>query len=162
LVVIPEGNLLLAFAFAFAFAFAVAAVFLVVIPEGNLLLAFAVAFAFAPPRSAAILPPMHRDYDFFVYILSSRSRNLYIGITNSLTGRLSIHRERHPGAHTAKYNVLRLVYYEHFQYVLNAIAREKQLKHWTRAQKIALIESINPTWEDLSLKFGTSIVAPQN
>jgi putative endonuclease len=116
---------------------------LVVIPVGNPLLVLAFVFAFRP--SAAILPPMQRDYDFFVYVLSSRSRNLYIGITNSLVGRLSIHREARPGTHTAKYNIHRLVYYEHFQYVLNAIAREKQLKHWTRAQKIALIESANPT-----------------
>ena len=97
---------------------------------------------------------MQRDYDFFVYVLSSRSRNLYVGITNGLLGRLSIHRERRPGTHTAKSPTIdRLVYYEHFQYVLNAIAREKQLKHWTRAQKIALIESVNPTWQDLSLKW---------
>jgi putative endonuclease len=104
---------------------------------------------------------MKRDYDFWVYILSSRSHNLYIGFTNQLCGRLSIHRETHPGTHTARYNIHRLVYYEHFQYVLNAIAREKELKHWTRAQKIALIESINPTWEDLSLRFGRPIIASQ-
>jgi putative endonuclease len=104
---------------------------------------------------------MRREYNFWVYILSGRSRSLYIGITNSLTGRLSIHREGRPGTHTAHYNIHRLVYYEHFQYVLNAIAREKKLKHWTRAQKIALIEGINPTWEDLSLQFGRPIVAPK-
>ena len=103
---------------------------------------------------------MQREYDFWVYILSSRSRNLYIGITNGLSGRLSIHREARPGTHTALYNIHRLVYYEHFQYVLNSIAREKELKHWTRAQKIAIIESINPTWEDLSLKLGRPIPAP--
>jgi putative endonuclease len=103
---------------------------------------------------------MQREYDFWVYILSSRSRNLYIGITNNLSGRLSIHRESRPGTHTARYNIHRLVYYEHFQYVLNAIAREKELKHWTRAQKIAIIESTNSTWEDLSLKFGRLIPPP--
>jgi putative endonuclease len=102
---------------------------------------------------------MRREYDFWVYILSSRSRNLYIGLTNNLRGRLSIHREARPGTHTARYNIHRLVYYEHFQYVLNAIAREKELKHWTRSQKIALIEAINPTWEDLSLQFGRPIIA---
>jgi len=93
---------------------------------------------------------MRRDHNFWVYILSSRSRNLYIGVTNSLSGRLSTHREARTGTHTAKYNIHRLVYHEHFQYILNAITREKELKHWTRAQKIALIESINPAWEDLS------------
>ncbi len=93
---------------------------------------------------------MHpRNYHFWVYILSSNSRNLYIGMTNSLRQRIRIHSENRPGAHTAKYNIHRLVYFEYFQYVNNAIAREKQLKHFTRAQKIELIEKGNPTWEDL-------------
>jgi len=103
---------------------------------------------------------MKREYNFWVYILSSRSRNLYIGITNNLTGRLSIHREARTGTYTARYNIHRLVYFEHFKYVLNAIAREKALKHWTRAQKIILIETTNPTWEDLSLEFGRPIPPP--
>ena len=93
---------------------------------------------------------MQREYDFWVYILSSRSRSLYIGITNSLYKRVRTHREARPGTHTARYNIHRLVYYEHFQHVRIAIAREKKLKHWTRAQKIALIESCNSTWEDLA------------
>jgi putative endonuclease len=93
---------------------------------------------------------MRREYDFWVYILSSRSRSLYIGITNNLRRRVRKHREAHPGSHTARYNIHRLVYYEHFKYVINAITRETELKHWTRAQKIALIESINPTWEDMA------------
>jgi putative endonuclease len=95
---------------------------------------------------------MRREYNFWIYILSSRSRNLYIGMTNNLRARHSIHQESRTGTHTAHFNIHRLVYYEHFQYVLNAIAREKLLKHWTRAQKITLIESVNPTWEDLSLE----------
>jgi putative endonuclease len=103
---------------------------------------------------------MQREYSFWVYILSSRSRNLYIGMTNNLRLRHSIHLESRPGTHTAKYDIHRLVYYEHFQYVLNAIAREKVLKHWTRAQKIALIESINPTWEDLSLELWPDRATP--
>ena len=93
------------------------------------------------------MPP--REYHFWVYILSSKSRSLYIGMTNSLRHRIAIHREHRPGTHTAKYNIDRLVYFEYFQFVANAIAREKQLKHFTRAQKIELIESKNPTWEDL-------------
>ena len=103
---------------------------------------------------------MKREYNFWVYILSSRSRNLYIGVTNTLIGRLSIHREAHTGTHTARYNIHRLVYFEHFKYVLNAIAREKDLKHWTRTQKIALIEDANPSWQDLSLEFGRPIPPP--
>ena len=90
-----------------------------------------------------------RDYQFWVYILSNRSHTLYIGMTNNLRGRVAEHRQQKHGTHTARYKIDRLVYFEFFQHVLNAIAREKQLKHWTRAQKIALIESTNPTWEEL-------------
>jgi putative endonuclease len=89
------------------------------------------------------------DYQFWVYILASRSRTLYIGLTNSLRRRIQEHREQPQGSFTARYNISRLVYCEQFQYVDNAIAREKELKKWTRAQKIALIEAANPTWEEL-------------
>ncbi len=92
---------------------------------------------------------MPREYHFWVYILSSRSRNLYIGITNHLPRRTQTHHAQNPGPHTARYTIHRLVYFEYFQYVLSAIAREKELKHWTREQKIELIERINPTWDDL-------------
>jgi len=91
-----------------------------------------------------------REFHFYVYILSSKSRTLYIGMTNSLRARVLKHRENVPGSFTARYDVHRLVYFEHFQYVNNAIAREKELKDWNRAKKIALIESTNPTWEDLA------------
>jgi putative endonuclease len=93
------------------------------------------------------MPP--REYHFWVYILSSRSRNLYIGVTNSIHRRTNQHREASPKSHTAHYNIHRLVYYEYFHYIRSAIAREKELKHWTRAQKIELIEQTNPTWDDL-------------
>ena len=91
-----------------------------------------------------------REYLFYVYILASRSRALYTGFTNDIRLRIKQHREKRPGSHTAKYNIGRLVYYEHFSYVLNAIAREKELKDWNRAKKVALIEQENPTWEDLA------------
>ena len=91
-----------------------------------------------------------KDYDFFVYILASRSHQLYVGFTNSLQRRILEHREHRPGAYTARYRIDRLVYYEHHQYVLNAIAREKELKRFSHAEKIALIERLNPTWLDLS------------
>jgi len=93
------------------------------------------------------MPP--REYHFWVYILSSRSRNLYIGMTNNLIRRTITHSENIPGPHTAHYEIHRLVYFEYFRYVRSAIAREKALKHWTREQKIELIERFNPTWEDL-------------
>ena len=90
-----------------------------------------------------------REYHFWVYILASRSRNLYIGMTNNLTRRLATHRAGRKGTHTEAYNIHRLVYFEYFHYVRSAITREKKLKHWTREQKIALIEAKNSTWEDL-------------
>ena len=90
-----------------------------------------------------------REYQFWVYILSNRSHILYIGVTNNLGARVLDHRKQLPGTFTARYKVTRLVYFEKYQYINNAIAREKELKHWTRAQKIALIESMNPTWEEL-------------
>jgi putative endonuclease len=93
--------------------------------------------------------PKFDDYQFWVYILSNRSHVLYIGLTNSLRRRIFEHRKLKPGTFTARYKITRLVYCEEFQYINNAIAREKELKHWTRAQKVALIEAMNPTWEEL-------------
>jgi putative endonuclease len=89
------------------------------------------------------------DYQFWVYILSNRSHILYIGVTNGLRKRIAEHRRQTSGTFTTRYKITRLVYCEEFQYIDNAIAREKELKHWTRAQKIALIEAANPTWEEL-------------
>ncbi|HEU5340778.1 GIY-YIG nuclease family protein [Edaphobacter sp.] len=93
---------------------------------------------------------MRRDYNFYVYILASRSRNLYIGLPNCLAARIAQHRENRPGTYTARYNIHRLVHYEQFAYINNAIARENELKDWNREKKIALIEHNNPTWEDLA------------
>ncbi|HXE09774.1 MAG TPA: GIY-YIG nuclease family protein [Acidobacteriaceae bacterium] len=93
--------------------------------------------------------PKFDEYQFWVYILSNRSHVLYIGLTNGLRKRVREHRQLKPGTFTARYKITRLVYCEEFQYVNNAIAREKELKHWTRAQKIALIEAANPAWEEL-------------
>ncbi len=90
------------------------------------------------------------DHEYYVYILASRSRTLYIGVTNNLLHRIAQHRAGKSGAFTTRYKTHRLVYFERFQYVNNAIAREKYMKHFTREEKIALIESNNPTWEDLA------------
>jgi len=87
---------------------------------------------------------------FYVYILASRSLNLYIGMTNDIRVRMAQHQRKTPGTFTARYNIDRLVYYEHFTYVLNAISREKELKDWNREKKLALIKSVNPTWQDLA------------
>jgi putative endonuclease len=90
-----------------------------------------------------------REYQFWVYILSNRSHVLYVGVTNNLRKRVCQHRKQTPNSFTARYNITRLIYFEPYQYINNATAREKELKHWTRAQKITLIESMNPTWEEL-------------
>jgi putative endonuclease len=90
-----------------------------------------------------------REYQFWVYILSNRSHILYVGVTNNLRKRVYQHRKQTPDSFTARYKITRLVYFESYQYINDAIAREKDLKHSTRAQKIALIESTNPTWEEL-------------
>jgi putative endonuclease len=91
-----------------------------------------------------------REGSYFTYIVASRSRTLYIGVTNNLVLRVNQHKHKLHEGFTAKYNCHRLVWFERFEGPIKAIAREKQLKGWTRAKKIALIERTNPTWEDLS------------
>jgi putative endonuclease len=87
---------------------------------------------------------------FYVYILSSKSRVLYTGITDDICRRTWEHKNDVNSGFTRDYKVHRLVYYEAFKYVNNAINREKKIKGWLRQKKIALIEAENPTWEDLS------------
>jgi len=87
---------------------------------------------------------------FYVYILSSKSRVLYTGITGDIYRRTWEHKNDVNPGFTRDYKVHRLVYYETFKYVNNAIAREKSIKGWLRRKKIALIEAENPTWDDLS------------
>jgi len=87
---------------------------------------------------------------FYVCIMASRSRALYTGVTRDLTRRVSEHKQKLIPGFTSTYNINRLVYYEDFRYVRAAIAREKQIKAWRRSKKIALIESKNPAWQDLS------------
>jgi putative endonuclease len=86
---------------------------------------------------------------YYVYILSSRSRTLYTGVTNNLSVRLEQHRQGW-SVFTAKYHINRLVYYSVFRNPLDAVQAEKTVKSWTRAKRIALITSINPAWDDLS------------
>jgi putative endonuclease len=90
---------------------------------------------------------------FYVYIMASKSRVLYIGITNNLRRRAWEHKNGLCSGFTRDYKIHRLVYFERFQYVRNAIYREKQLKGWLRKRKIALIEAANPTWEDLAAEW---------
>jgi len=96
------------------------------------------------------------DTPFFVYVLASkRNGTLYIGVTNNLGRRLSEHKARLVPGFTRKYNVHQLVYFEAFESILEARAREHSLKRWRRAWKISLIEKLNPDWRDLTdeLKF---------
>jgi putative endonuclease len=96
----------------------------------------------------AIVEPMHERI-YFTYIMASRSRNLYTGITGNLVQRTFEHRQQKHDGFSAKYNCNRLVWFDRFGDVSEAIQREKELKGWTRGKKIALIETTNPTWEDL-------------
>jgi putative endonuclease len=87
---------------------------------------------------------------YYVYIVASASRVLYIGVTNNIKRRVEEHRQKSVPGFAAKYNTGELVHVEPFGSMRAAIAREKQLKRWIRAKKIALIESQNPHWKDLS------------
>ena len=87
---------------------------------------------------------------YFVYILTNRSGTLYVGVTGNLAYRLWAHRSRLVRGFAAKYHLDRLVHAEEHPTARDAIAREKQLKGWRRAKKVALIELQNPTWQDLS------------
>ena len=87
---------------------------------------------------------------YYTYILTNNSGTLYIGVTNDLHRRMNEHRERRNEGFTARYNIHRLVYFETTRDILNSIRREKEWKGWKRARKIALINSMNPGWKDLS------------
>ena len=97
---------------------------------------------------------MSREKRYYVYIMASRSLNLYTGVTNSVYQRALQHKSGEIDGFTKKYHIDRLVYYETFEHIGNAIAREKQVKAWTRAKRLALIKAINPTWQDLAEGWG--------
>ena len=93
---------------------------------------------------------MMSQHTCWVYILSSISRNLYVGVTNDLAVRVHQHKTKALVGFTAKYNIDRLVYFEQFPTAEQAIAREKELKSWRRSLKTELIDGDNPAWDDLS------------
>ncbi|HYN16114.1 MAG TPA: GIY-YIG nuclease family protein [Terriglobales bacterium] len=97
---------------------------------------------------------MNREPRYYVYIMASRSLNLYTGITNNLYRRALEHKRGDLEGFTKRYRIERLVYCETFKYVGNAIRREKQIKSWTRAKRLELIKSTNPTWQDLAEDWG--------
>ena len=87
---------------------------------------------------------------YYVYMMTNKNKNvLYIGVTNNLGRRVYEHKNKIVKGFTAKYNVDKLVYYETTENVLSAIAREKQLKGWTRIRKNELVNSVNPSWDEL-------------
>lgn len=96
-----------------------------------------------------------RIYMFYVYILTNKNRTvLYTGVTNNLHRRLYQHKTKlNPNSFTARYNVEFLIYYEKFVWVRQAIAREKEIKDWTRAKKLELIRSVNPNMDFLNYLF---------
>lgn len=91
------------------------------------------------------------DATFFVYILASRRNGtLYIGVTNNLARRIAEHKAKLVPGFTRKYGVDLLVYFEAYDSILEARAREHAMKRWRRAWKVELIEKLNPDWRDLS------------
>ena len=98
---------------------------------------------------------MHEG-DYYTYIVASRSRTLYIGVTGNLHKRVLEHKRKTYTGFSSNFNCSRLVWFEGYVHASTAIAREKQLKGWARSKKIALIEKANPTWEDLSESWYTS------
>ncbi|MFY9745410.1 MAG: GIY-YIG nuclease family protein [Acidobacteriaceae bacterium] len=102
-------------------------------------------------------PPIMRERWYYVYIVASRTHALYIGVTGRIEQRISEHKNKAFQGFTADYNCNRLVYYERYDNPGQAIAREKQLKGWSRPKKLALIQKMNSTWIDLSEEWGRPI-----
>jgi putative endonuclease len=104
-----------------------------------------------------------KEYRYWVYIMASLSGTLYIGITGTLYIRVLQHKAGEVEGFSRQYKCNRLVYYESFDDVKKAIGPEKQLKGWRRSKKIALIEKMNPRWEDLAEHWGQeTLVRGQN
>jgi putative endonuclease len=113
-----------------------------------------------------VIPSAARDLQlrterrYYVYIMASRSLNLYTGVTGNIFQRALEHKRGQVQGFTKRYNINRLVYYETFRYISNAIAREEQIKAWTRSNRLALIKSLNPTWQDLVEGWGERVELP--
>jgi len=97
---------------------------------------------------------MRDEKHYYVYIMASRSLTLYTGVTGDIYHRALQHKAGEIEGFTKKYHINRVVYYETFKYVNNAIAREKQIKAWTRAKRLVLIKTMNPAWQDLAEGWG--------
>jgi putative endonuclease len=101
-----------------------------------------------------------RTHEMFVYILSSSTRRLYVGVTKDLRRRLWEHTHGQEFGFTRRYSIGILVYFEIIQEPLVAIEREKRIKSWARVKKLALIEAYNPEWEDLGVRYGLTRTPP--
>ena len=99
------------------------------------------------------------EHQYYVYIMSNRSKTIYTGMTNGLRKRVIQHKLGINEGFTKKYKIDRLVYWEDYEYVRDAMAREKEIKGWLRIKKIQLIVSMNPTWKDLSLELWPELEA---
>jgi putative endonuclease len=99
-----------------------------------------------------------KEHRYASYIMASATGSLYIGVSGGLFVRVLQHKAGEIEGFSKKYHCNRLVYYETYDNVLNAINREKQLKGWSRAKKIALIESKNPRWKDLAENWGREML----
>ena len=93
---------------------------------------------------------------YYVYIMTNQSGTLYTGVTNDLTRRIHEHKQGKDGQFTSRYRITRLLYFEETRDIHAALAREKQLKGWTRARKLELIATENPKWVDLSTAWDIS------
>ena len=103
-------------------------------------------------------PSYMREHCYYVYILANTFHRLYTGVTNDLEVRVRQHKDKvHPESFAARYGIDKLVYFERFQLIDAAIAREKQIKGWLRVKKLALVVGRNPTWLDLSVEWGKAI-----
>ena len=102
-----------------------------------------------------------KEHCYSTYIVASYSGVLYIGITSDLRHRVWQHKNGVFNGFTKKYRCHRLVYFETYDDVHAAIRREKQVKGWTRAKKIVLIESMNPRWQDLGERWDREVLFPQ-
>ncbi len=97
---------------------------------------------------------MTRERRYYVYSMASESRVIYVGVTGFLMARVLRHKAGEGGAFTRKYRVHRLVYFQSFRNIGDAIARETEIKGWRREKKVALTHTDNPTWEDLAEGWG--------
>jgi putative endonuclease len=94
--------------------------------------------------------PANAPRTYYVYILASKTRRLYVGMTNDLERRLHQHQTEDADGFTSRYNIDRLVWHENTTSAVDAVTREREIKGWRREKKVALIESENPGWDDLA------------